>query len=263
MKRPFYPFYVNDYEAKTKLLTQMQDLAYRRLLDLYWNERGPLPDNPEAIQVAIRFTKAKDFENHIGPVLEQYFEKRRGRWHQDRMDEEIAKAVARSVQGQKAAQSRWEGGDDDPPAPPAPTAPTNGDARVVEKKVVDMAQAIAMWNEVAKDVDRLPSYNRGPEQNTRTRTTVLARIKETDLQTWGEACAIVAGSPFLRGEVKDWRASLSWLAGRENFDKVLSGYYKADGELPPAAKRTKTDDIMEAAKAALERLTNGGENHVN
>ena len=35
----------------------------------------------------------------------------------------------------------------------------------------------------------------------------------------------VAESDFLTGKVKDWRASLTWLVGPKNFEKVMNGIY--------------------------------------
>ena len=52
--RPWYPFYPNDYERDTKLLSPMADLVYRRLLDFYWQNQAPLPNDVPAIARAIR-----------------------------------------------------------------------------------------------------------------------------------------------------------------------------------------------------------------
>ena len=39
----YYPFHLGDYAAHTAHLEPMEDLAYRRMLDLYYRTEKPLP----------------------------------------------------------------------------------------------------------------------------------------------------------------------------------------------------------------------------
>jgi hypothetical protein len=60
---------------------------------------------------------------------------------------------------------------------------------------------------------------------------IIARLSEHGLDGWTQVLANVERSPFLRGEVKTWRADLDWLVGPKNFAKVLSERY-VDGGKP-------------------------------
>ncbi len=45
----YYPFHLGDYAAHTKHLGLLEDLAYRRMIDLYYTTEKPLPN---AVSVA-------------------------------------------------------------------------------------------------------------------------------------------------------------------------------------------------------------------
>lgn len=96
-----YPFHLGDYLLETAHLPPMADLAYRRLLDLYYKEEAPIPNKPKWVANRIRLDSE---EAVIGFVLREYFELRgtgiAGFWHNSRADKVIAKyqkkaAVAR------------------------------------------------------------------------------------------------------------------------------------------------------------------------
>ncbi len=57
--------------------------------------------------------------------------------------------------------------------------------------------------------------------------SIAARLGEFGgLDGWRTMLAAVSASPYLRGEVKDWRADLHWLTrNSENFNKAISGAY--------------------------------------
>jgi hypothetical protein len=60
---------------------------------------------------------------------------------------------------------------------------------------------------------------------------IIARLNEHGLDGWKQALANLERSPFLRGEVTDWRADLDWFVKPKNFAKVLSERY-VDGGKP-------------------------------
>jgi uncharacterized protein YdaU (DUF1376 family) len=53
----FYSFHIGDYAAHTRHLTPIEDIAYRRMLDLYYTSEKPLPRLCRTMPVAgsIRF----------------------------------------------------------------------------------------------------------------------------------------------------------------------------------------------------------------
>ena len=64
-----YRFYVSDYIQEAHHLPDAEDLAYRRLLDLYYLSEAPLIANPEALANHIKLDLSC-----VKAVLEQFFE---------------------------------------------------------------------------------------------------------------------------------------------------------------------------------------------
>jgi uncharacterized protein YdaU (DUF1376 family) len=99
-----YPFHLRDYVTKTRHLTLMEDLAYRRLLDAYYTNEGPLPSTPEA---CARLVAMRDHVVEVAAVLDEFFTKTDDGWSNERCEEEIAKFRRLSDKGRAGAQMRW------------------------------------------------------------------------------------------------------------------------------------------------------------
>ena len=85
----YYSFNIGDYASHTRHLTAIEDLAYRRLLDLYYLHEQQL--NESSTTVA-RLINMRDHATEVAAVLEEFFELVDGRgWINCRADEEIAK----------------------------------------------------------------------------------------------------------------------------------------------------------------------------
>ena len=88
----FYPFNIGDYAGKTRHLTWDEDMAYRRLLDVYYSNEQPLPaDKRQVYRLAgAQTTKQKQA---VDTVLNEFFDKVPEGFRNARCDEEIAKAA--------------------------------------------------------------------------------------------------------------------------------------------------------------------------
>ena len=85
----FYSFNIGDYISHTKHLSDMEDLAYRRLLDLYYLHERTL--NEDVATVA-RKINMRDNVPEVKVVLEEFFILEVGKgWTNPRADEEIEK----------------------------------------------------------------------------------------------------------------------------------------------------------------------------
>lgn len=84
----YYKRHLGDYAKKTRTLTTYEHGVYNLLLDLYYSEEAPLSEE-DAVAVCRAATKAE--RQSVAKVLERYFEKVDGRWHNSRADEEVAK----------------------------------------------------------------------------------------------------------------------------------------------------------------------------
>lgn len=89
-KMNYYPFHPGDYLRDTAHLQPMEDLAYRRLLDLYYQSEAPIPR--ETQQVSRRLRLGSDV---VEMVLNEYFIDTENGYIHKRCDAEIANYHAR------------------------------------------------------------------------------------------------------------------------------------------------------------------------
>jgi len=85
----FYSFNIGDYISHTKHLSDMEDLAYRRLLDLYYLHERTLNED---VSIVARKINMRDNVPEVKVVLEEFFILEVGKgWTNPRADEEIEK----------------------------------------------------------------------------------------------------------------------------------------------------------------------------
>lgn len=84
----YYPFHLGDYAAHTGHLEPMEDLVYRRLLDLYYLREGPLPTD---VMATAKLIRARSMAADVESVLQEFFVLTEDGWRHTRCDEEIAK----------------------------------------------------------------------------------------------------------------------------------------------------------------------------
>ena len=103
----WYKFHVGDYITHTMHLTDAEDLAYRRLLDLYYLSEKPIPDDIGAVCRKIRLDR-----DVVEPVLNEFFERSVDGWLNTRCEEEIRKYTKvveiNKVIAKKSAKARHE-----------------------------------------------------------------------------------------------------------------------------------------------------------
>lgn len=101
----FYDFHIGDYASRTAHLEPMEDLAYRRMLDLYYVREEPLPASVADIARLIRL---RGQEVVIQAVLDEFFvQGERGCWTHDRCEAVIAKAGEKRGKAKASADERW------------------------------------------------------------------------------------------------------------------------------------------------------------
>jgi uncharacterized protein YdaU (DUF1376 family) len=103
-KMHYYQFNIGDYQSHTSHLSDMEDLAYRRLLDWYYLHELPIPLEITEISRQIRMRSHSDC---ISIVLQEYFERTADGWIHHRANKEIAKIGEKSEKASASAKARW------------------------------------------------------------------------------------------------------------------------------------------------------------
>jgi uncharacterized protein YdaU (DUF1376 family) len=115
----FYPFHIGDYISHTSHLSDEEDLAYRRMIDLYYLNEAPF--EPELHLIA---RKIKSNPEVVDVILNEFFVFEDGKWHNKRADLEIAKYQFVKESGKKGAEKRWANREEKPSQCP-PNSPPN------------------------------------------------------------------------------------------------------------------------------------------
>jgi uncharacterized protein YdaU (DUF1376 family) len=83
----YYQMHIGDYASHTRHLTNIEDLAYRRLLDLYYLQEKPIVG--DAASVA-RQVNLRGHEDEVKAVLGDFFQETPHGWVNHRAEKEIA-----------------------------------------------------------------------------------------------------------------------------------------------------------------------------
>jgi len=105
----YFQFNIGDYARDTAHLTEMEDLAYRRMLDLYYRAEGPLPSSIDEIARLIRM---RSHTASIAIVLQDFFEESADGYRNHRADQELQRTYSKSEKAKASAQARWNKNND-------------------------------------------------------------------------------------------------------------------------------------------------------
>lgn len=102
----YYRHIIGDYDRDTKDLSLLEHGVYRRLLDAYYANRGPISAAPDRL---FRCTSAMmpDEQACVLKIAATYFEQRDGLLHHDKADDEIARVLKESSKQAEKANARW------------------------------------------------------------------------------------------------------------------------------------------------------------
>jgi uncharacterized protein YdaU (DUF1376 family) len=249
----YYQLNIGDYLSHTKHLDLMEDLAYRRLLDLYYLHERPL--NSGIASVA-RQIGMRDHENEVKSVLEEFFHLSNDGWINHRADKEIkhfhGKIDQASRAGKASAERRMSARSTDVQLTnnhkPITNnqikpfiCPPNGElepASIKKLPECNHKAVIELYHENLPTMRRVEVWNETRagylRQRWREVAAELAQEKAIEvgdvLNWWAEFFQSVGKSRFLTGRVnsKDGRAfvaDLEWILKPSNFAKIVEGKY--------------------------------------
>lgn len=99
----FYKHHLGDYAAATMHLSWDEDMAFSRLLRVYYQHEKPIsPDKVQAYRLARAITPTQ--KKAVDTVLLEFFVLAADGWHQKRCDEEISAATAKAERNREVGK---------------------------------------------------------------------------------------------------------------------------------------------------------------
>jgi uncharacterized protein YdaU (DUF1376 family) len=98
----YYYWHIGDYLSHTSHLDLIEDITYRRLLDLYYRQERPLENN---IPELARLIRMRDHGEVIEAILREFFALEEAGWRQARCDQEINRTVDKSAKARASGQA--------------------------------------------------------------------------------------------------------------------------------------------------------------
>ena len=104
----YYPRHIGDYIGATAHLSMLEDGAYTRLMDWYYLDEQPIPNDPRAIYRRCRAQSPEEREA-VDVILHEYFclDEDANAFRHSRIDEELRTYRDKSAKASAAANKRW------------------------------------------------------------------------------------------------------------------------------------------------------------
>jgi uncharacterized protein YdaU (DUF1376 family) len=250
----YYQFHIGDYRAATAHLTNEEDLAYRRLLDMLYDTEQPIPNDLQWVARRIRLEASV-----IRDVLNDMFSKNEnGTWFSPRADAEIAAFKGKQEQASKAgkasAQRRMNGSSTDVQPEATDSQPTINHKPLTINHLIQGAAAplsetsfptcphtkiLELWQKHLPHLTQHRSWE-GSRQATLRQRWVQAGRPSTyspngyktlpeGLAWWDSFFAYIANDTKLaagfESQGRTWRPDLEWIINATNFAKIIDGKY--------------------------------------
>jgi uncharacterized protein YdaU (DUF1376 family) len=241
----YYNFHIGDYISHTIHLSVEEDLAYRRLLDMYYDTELPIPNNIPLVSRKLRINAEV-----VKTVLHEFFELTEEGFKNFRADNEIAE-YQRFIEKQKANGRK---GGRPKKSQRKPTAnPTESQKKPNQEPLTNNQEPINTETTslvvspsektpsapITEIVDlynsRLPMLPRVTVVSDSRKRLVAARWRdvvsadkldrERGLEFFDWFFVHVGKSKFLTGRSKDWKANFEFLFTASKFPRIVEGAY--------------------------------------
>lgn len=119
-----------------------------------------------------------------------------------------------------------------------PIVPESGDEFEKSPKMPPCPQAkiIDLYHETLPELSRVEEWPSSSENHLRARWR--SKKERQNLEWWREFFQFIRASPFLMGEIRDFKADLIWIVREYNFAKILNGNYHHEKNGPKLSKAT-------------------------
>lgn len=244
----YYQFNIGDYQSHTAHLSELEDLAYRRLLDWIYLHEKPIPLE---IKEVARNIRMRTHCESIATVLQEFFICIEAGWVSDRVQREIAKAGEKSKKASESAKARWDAN--------ALRTQFEGNAThntlpITQDTLIPVAKAtlsttklmacpqeeiLKLWAKHLPHLAQPRSWEGTRRANTKQRWNQASRpsayspegySNEADgIRWWDSFFGYIARDTSLSNGFetagRTWRPDLEWVMNATNFQKIIDGKY--------------------------------------
>ena len=155
----YYSFHLGDYAAHTRHLSLLEDLAYRRMLDLYYTTEAALPSDPAKVA---RLIGMRDHMQEVTDVLSEFFVKSDAGHASSRCEREIETYKAKADRAKSANKARWTPKDDKAVSDPVLKSDTKSDLKSESVQIPTKNQ-----EPITKELPPIPPEGGNPVEQKR------------------------------------------------------------------------------------------------
>lgn len=241
----YYQFNIGDYQSHTAHLTEMEDLAYRRLLDWAYLHETFIPLDTQEVARLIRMRSHSDC---IADVLREFFVRTDEGWISTRVQQEIESVGIKKEKARASANARWN----------ANALPTQSDSNApITHNTIPITQdpnislsgstfptcpqkeLLNLWKTHLPHLTQPRSWEGSRQANMKQRWIQAGKPSDYSpegyktvqdgLKWWGSFFAYIANDTTLargfEGNGRTWRPDLEWVVNATNFQKIIDGKY--------------------------------------
>lgn len=170
----YYPHHIGDYRSATSHLSNEEDLAYRRLLEMYYDTEQPIPLETQWVARRLRVGCES-----VQVVLNDFFEQREDGWHHARCEEEIKEYAARADRARKNGKN----GGRRKAAPALAENPVGSQS--VPSGNPDLTQPLANQEPVTSNQNHIPPISpKGGKRKPKAESEATDAIEPTFEEFW-------------------------------------------------------------------------------
>jgi uncharacterized protein YdaU (DUF1376 family) len=103
----YYPHHIGDYAAATEHLSWLEDMAYTRLIRLYYRTEKPIPSDRAVVYRLVRASGSQE-RKAVDAVLSEFFVLTDDGYRQKRCDEELVRMQEKSSKARASVEKRWQ-----------------------------------------------------------------------------------------------------------------------------------------------------------
>jgi uncharacterized protein YdaU (DUF1376 family) len=176
----YYQFNIGDYASHTRHLDLLEDLAYRRLLDLYYLHERPLSNDASVVAKQIGM---RDHAALVRDVLNEFFEHSQEGYASSRADKEIAHFHSKIEQASRAGKASAERRNN---ARPTDVQPNNKQEPITNKQETkkESATVVATPEGVTESVWQDFVKHRKAKKAPISPTALAGIKREADKASW-------------------------------------------------------------------------------